>query len=542
LATAPTIGPTPAVQPRVGGGKATRRGRRVALAITAGLLLYAGHPPLDVGLVGVVALVPLLLLSRDIARGPRPLRTGLGWGLVAGLVFFGPLLSWVFRFGAIAWGLLVGVQAAWVALFVGAVAWFGERRGRAVFAVALWVALEAGRSLWPLGGFGWGVLGYTQHAGGMVLPVARTLGVLGISAVLAAVAACLEEIGVRVARVWPRMRSGDDGLSDTLFTAARTPLLTLLFILVAVVLLAGEPPAATGRTIDIAAVQASDIQYTYAAGSPTISRLDPARIKRVAQQMALATLPLTDDPPAVTVWPENSLDADYTDPANAELRALVASTLALLDGGTLLADGLLDGPEPGTLLHAIMQIAPDGEVVDRYVKRQPIPFGEYVPFRQWLGWFPPLQQIPRDQIPGDEPGVFEIAGDRIGAVICYESISPRLVHSTVRAGAEVLVVSTNNTSFSPSPMSRQHLAFSQLRAVETGRWILHAGISGISGIVDPEGDVHQRTAQFQQAVVRANLPLVTGVTPATFLAGWVGWAATLIAALALTAGLISRDR
>ncbi len=520
---------------------AARRLRRATLSVTAGLLLYAGHPPLDVGLAGWVALVPLLALARDIARGPRSLRVGLGWGLVAGLVFFGPLISWIFRFGAVAWGLLVFIQAVSVALFTGAVAWFGERRGRAVFAVALWVALEAGRGLWPLGGFGWGVLGYTQHAGGILLPVARTLGVLGISAALATIAACLEEIGARAVRSWPELPAGG-GLGEAVFAAARAPLLTLLATLVAAVLLAGEPPAATGRTIDIAAVQASDVQFTSAAGAPTTARLDPARIRQVAEQVALATLPLADDPPAVTVWPENSLDDDYTDPANTELRALVASALALLDGGTLLADALLDGPEPRTLLHATIQITPDGEVVDRYVKRRLVPFGEYVPLRRWLGGLPPLRQIPVDQLPGDEPGVFDIAGARIGTVICYENIYPQLVHSTVRAGAEVLVVSTNNTSFSPSPMSRQHLAFSQLRAVETGRWILHAGISGISGIVDPHGRVHQRTQQFAQAIVRDDLPLITATTPATVLSPWTPWAAALTAALTLAARRLAGNR
>jgi len=509
------------------------RARRAALAVAGGLLLYSGHPPLDAGFAGLVALVPLLLLARDVGREPRPLRGGLRWGFVAGVVFFGPLLWWIVRFGVVAWVLLVAIQTVTVGLFVGAVARFGERRGRAIFAVALWVALEAARSAWPLGGFGWGVLGYTQHAGGMLLPVARTLGVLGISAALATIAACLEEIGVRVARSLPGALRDAAVPADRVFTAARTPILTLLATLVAAVLLGGEPPPATGRTIDIASVQARDVQFTYAGGAPTISRLDPTRIKRVAEQVAVASLPLADDPPVVTVWPENSLDADYTDPRNTELRATVARTLELLDGGTLLVGGLLDGPRPGTLLHVMLQITPDGDDVDRYVKQRPVPFGEYVPFRRWLEWFPPLRQIPQDQLPGDQPGVFEVAGARIGTVICYENIYPTLAGRTVREGAEVLVVSTNNTSFSPSPMSRQHLAFSQLRAVETGRWILHAGLSGISGVVDPKGDITQRTEQFEQAIVRADLPLVTATTPALVLAGWVGWAATALVGLAL---------
>ena len=496
--------------------------RRATLALAAGALLFAGHPPIDVGAAGLVALVPLLLLARDVGRAERPLRSALGWGLLVGLVFFGPLLWWIFRFGAVAWTLLTLIQAATVALFVAAVARFGERPGRGVFAVGLWVALEAARSAWPLGGFGWGLLGATQHAGGLFLPMARTLGVLGVGAALAAVAVCLEDIAVRAAA----------GPLPKIFDVARAPLLTLIGVLIAAVLLAGEPLPVSGRTIDIAAVQASGVEFTSAAG---VSSVDPGRIVRAAELMAEASRPLTGDPPAVAVWPENALDADYTDPANVRLRAAVNETLARLDGGSLLANSLLDGPRPGTLYNAMLQIDPGGEVVDRYLKRKPVPFGEYVPLRGLLEWFPPLRQIPNDVLGSAEPGVFSIGGARIGTVICYENAFPDLVHSQIDAGAELLVVATNNTSFGPTPMSRQHLALSQLRAVETGRWVLHAGLSGVSGIVDPDGGIHQQTEQFERAIVRDDLPLVSGRTPATLLAGWVGWAALTVAVLALVA-------
>lgn len=506
--------------------------RRAALAVAGGGLLFAGHPPVDLGWAGLVALVPLLLLARDIGREQRAVRGGFAWGLLAGLVFLGPLLWWIFPFGAIAWAPLVLIQGASVAGFVAGVAWWGERRGRATFAVALWVALEALRSTWPLGGFGWGVLGYTQHAGGLFLPVARSLGVLGVSATLAALAACIEEAGVRLARP---LREGDGGSA---LRAARTPLLAASSVLVATVLLAGQPPAPSGRTLDIASVQASETQFTSAAGAPTIARLDPSRIIQVAGQVLEATRPLAADPPTVTIWPENALDADYTDPRNTHIRAAVTEGLRLLQGNTLIADTLLDGPSPGTLRHALVQIAPDGAVTDQYFKRKLVPFGEYVPLRRWLDWLPPLRQIPYDQIPGDQPGVFEVDGAKIGTVICYENLFPELVYSEVRGGADMLVVATNNTSFGHSPMSRQHLAISQLRAVETGRWVLHAGLSGISGIIDPHGGVHQRTEQFKQAIVRGDLPLVSGHTPATLLAGWLSWAAIALAGLALAVRLL----
>ncbi|MBA2576312.1 MAG: apolipoprotein N-acyltransferase [Euzebyaceae bacterium] len=516
--------------------------RRGALAVLGGALLYLGHPPADLAWTGVLALVPLLLLARDLADGRRPARRGAGWGLLAGVAFFGPLLSWILRFGVVPFALLTLLQAAAVAAFVAFLSRWGGRPGRPAVAVVAWVALEAVRGSWPLGGFPWGGLGYTQHDGGLLLPAARSVGVLGVSAACAAIAVCVEEGGWRVWRSWPAFRAAGprgDVRADVLFGALRTPLLSGLGILVLSVLLAGEPPAPTGRTLDIAAVQGTNIRSTSAAG---VMRVSTDRIIRVAEQMVLATRPLAADPPELTIWPENSLDADVTDERNATVRALVSEALDLLGGAPLLANGALAGPRPATFLNAMLQVAPDGTVVDAYVKRRPVPFAEYIPGRRWLDWFPPLDQIPSDALPGAEPGVFSVAGTRVGTVICFENIFPELVHSQVREGAQLLVVSTNNTSFGRSAMSSQHLAFSQVRAVETGRWVLHAGISGISGIVDPEGRVTQRTALFEEAIVRADLPLVEGRTLATRLGGAIGWAAVALFALALAWLVVDRRR
>lgn len=495
-----------------------RRGLwRPALAAAGGLLLYAGHPPVDAAWAGPLALVPLLALARDAARGPRPLRAAAGWGLLAGLVFFGPLIWWMERFGVLPWALLCLLQAAAVAAFVAGMAHWDGRPWRPVVAVVLWVGLEAARSVFPLSGFPWGVLGYTQHDGGPLLPVARTLGVLGVSGACAALAACAEEALHRVRRS-PRL--------------AAAPVLGAVATLVAsgALGLVGPPPP-TGRLLDMVAVQGNDIESTSAAG---VARVDTGRIVRVAERMVEASRPLArapGGPPDVVVWPENSLDADIRDAANAPVRALVAEALAVTDGSRLLAGAYLDGPRPNTLYNVQAEVTGPRRLGQMYRKRSAVPFAEYVPARRWLGWVPGLQQVPNDMLPGRRPQLLRFGDARIGALICFENLFPELARSEVREGAQLLLVSTNNASFGRTPMSRQHLAFSQLRAVESGRWLLHAGISGISGVVDPAGRVTRRTGLFRQAVVRADLPLVDGWTPAVRLGGLVGPVAMLGAAL-----------
>lgn len=509
----------------------------MALALGGGLALYAAHPPLDQGWLGLVALVPLLALARllSAARGLAP---ALGWGLLAGVACFAPLLSWIARFGAVPWLLLVLIQAAFVAVWLAAVTWWGPRPGRGLYAVLAWVGLEWVRSGWPLGGFPWGVLGYSQHDGGMFLPVARTLGVFGVSLLLAAFAVALEAVLARGLAAW-RARPRAAGYGEVLFAAVRTPLLGLLGILVAAVLLSGEVPAPSGETVTAAAVQGNDQDLP-----PLADRASLDRVERIVDLMVQTTAGLADEAAGLdfVVWPENALDADPRD--HPALAAQVDTALELIGDADLIAGTLLDGERSGTFVNAMVHFDGEGDIEEVAVKRKLVPFGEYVPLRRWLEWYPALRHIPRDGVAGTEPTVFRIGDALVAPVTCYESLFGPLVHAQVREGANVVVVSTNNASFGRTAASAQHLAFSQLRAVETGRWVLHAGISGISAVVDPEGATSQETELFERALVSAELPLIEGRTPAVVLGDLVGWLAALLAlvAMVVAAAVSARGR
>jgi apolipoprotein N-acyltransferase len=502
--------------------------RRATLALVGGLALYAAHPPIGQAWLGLLAVAPLAALGRDVLGDRRPLRAALGWGTVAGLTFFLPLISWIVHIGEwVAWPALALVQAGFVGLFVVLVALWGERPWRPVWVVLAWVAVEAVRSVAPLGGFGWGVLGYSQADGGPLLGLARSFGVLGVSAAAAAIGAAVEELVHRV-RVAAAVHRAEEERSlpvaawgEVGFGAARSSLLAILALLVAGVVLSGAPPAASERTVEIAAVQGLD------AEGDTGRYL--SRALRIAADMRAATAAAVAGAqglPDLMVWPENAIDGDPL--ANPELGAIVDDALGLLDGRPLLTGAIEDGEEPGTHRNSMLLL--DGAPVptDRYVKRRLVPFGEYVPARDLLAWYPPLARVPSDGIAGTEPRVIEAAGARIGAGICFDVVFPRLFHEQVREGADVLVLATNNASYGRTPMSDQHIAFSQLRAVETGRWVVHAALSGRSAIVDPQGRVHQRTGQYEQAVIRADIPLVEGTTLATRLGDAVGWTAVAL--------------
>src|SRR4029450_7017230 len=159
------------------------RALRPLAALVSGALLAAGFPALDLGLLALVALVPLLLATETV----RP-RAAAALGYLAGLTFFGLHLLWIAQFlswtGAVAWlawGALSAVEAACLAAFFALVpaprplgAW------RLLVLPACWAVLELVRAYHPLGGFPWGLLAVSQHGGGPLLPLARVRGGLGL--------------------------------------------------------------------------------------------------------------------------------------------------------------------------------------------------------------------------------------------------------------------------------------------------------------------------------------------------------------------------
>ena len=185
---------------------------------------------------------------------------------------------------------------------------------------------------------------------------------------------------------------------------------------------------------------------------------------------------------------------------------------------------------------------PDGRFQGKYSKQHLVPFGEYVPWRDTLGSIGELRQIPYDFEAGDETVVFRAGGHRVGSVICFESAFGSLVRDSVRKGAEVVVVSTNNRSYHRSGNSEQHLANSQMRAAETARPVLQASVSGISAVIDPDGTVHDTTGLFEKAIVSTTISTTTGETLYVRFGDWVvlGCALALVVAAGVAVVRASR--
>jgi apolipoprotein N-acyltransferase len=459
---------------------------RLAAAVVSGFALSAAFPPLDQRWVALIALVPLLLAFRGAST-----RAGALLGLVAGAAFFGVLLYWISYFGYAAFIALVAAQTAFFVVFgVLAARASGSTFGRLAGVPLLWSGLEIARARYPLGGFSWGVIGYTQHTGGSMLPLARVGGVvlLGLAIVLV------------------------DALIAEALTSRAQRLAVLVLAIGAVVLLPALLPLGiagrAARTLDVAAVQGNVPRERF-TGIGRRGRIGPEDFTIVDNHLRVTKELLTQPKPDLIVWPENAFDRDPR--FNADMFDPVVETLNRI-GAPLLAGAILDAGERFTNTNLLIE--PDGKIEQRYDKVHLVPFGEYVPWHFFRSLVPALdRELPTDAIAGRKLVVFHVGDARVGTLICFESTYPELGRSLVRDGAEILIVTTNNASFGTSPAAREHLAMSQVRAVELGRAVVHDAISGISAIIQPNGKITRESKLFTADLLRARLPLATGETP-----------------------------
>jgi apolipoprotein N-acyltransferase len=288
--------------------------------------------------------------------------------------------------------------------------------------------------------------------------------------------------------------------------------------------------APTGRGLDVAVVQ----------GNVPLALAHDRLLQTTAVGESHVRLhrELTTRPPDLAVWPENAL-AD--DPAvDVPLGREVSDSIRSVGAPTLV--GAIREAPGDRFYNQVLLYSGEGRIAGRYTKNHLVPFGEYVPFHAVLGWTERYRRGNADLAQGHDITLFRVDGVVVGTPICFENAFPDLFRRFVGKGAGLMVVSTNDSSFLFSPASREHVIMSQLRAVETGRWIVHAAVSGQSAIVDPRGRVLARTGLFERTILRATVPGSTARTLYVRWGDWFPWACGIGVLLVLVATAIRRRR
>ncbi|WP_067563789.1 apolipoprotein N-acyltransferase [Halofilum ochraceum] len=460
---------------------------RDLLALAAGAALAFAFAPWGVWPLAIASPAILFILWLDCTRRRAAWR---GW--LFGVGVWGAGVYWIYHslhlFGAavapLAGALTVGfilalalIPAALGALVVGRDA---ERRGAAWFLLVLpgaWVLIEWVRS-WLLTGFPWLLLG-TSQTDSWLAGYAPVFGVYGMSLAVALSAGAL-------AYAWRGSWHG------------RT-----LALVVAVgiwgtgaVLSGTHWSRAGGQPFDAALIQGNiEQEQKFNTQEKALTRYEDLT-REVAHRAELV------------IWPETAVPTFYrrvADRLNEFGKAMETENTRVVTGVFTL------DPETRRYYNAVRPLG-----INRmaYRKQRLVPFGEYMPLRSYLEFLERYIQIPMSDIAPGVPGQapLEVGANRLGASVCYEAAYPGVIRR-MAVDANVLVNVSNDGWFGDSTAPHQHLQIARLRSMETARPMLRATNTGITAIIDHQGEVISRGPQFEVAVVEARIDPRAGLTP-----------------------------
>ncbi len=452
-------------------GRSPRFNGRVALpSLAAGVLVTLSIPPFGFWPLGPIGLAVLYLRIAGLNPGRRALA-----GFVAGLGLYGPSLYWATGFTVPGWMAFVVVSALIVAA---ACLLTPPAAGRALAFPAALTLAELLRSTWPFGGYPVGSLPLGQAAGPLGSP-ARLGGYLLVTGLVALTAVALAEI--RDGRALPAVAAA--GAAVTLVLAGYL-----------------APDGGAG----VSSLHAAAVQGGGQRGLRQ-SQVDPAVVYG-AQRAASAQI---HEPVGLVLWPEDVIS--LTGPLRGTTEESQMSEMARSLGATVVA-GVTEDVGATQFQNQAVAWGPSGAITDVYEKVHRVPFGEYVPGRFIFRHLANLEDVPRDAIPGRGPAILHTPAGRLGVMVSYEVFFADRGRSAVAAGARLLIVPTNTSSYSSGQLPAQEIAASRLRAVEEGRDLVQAAPTGYSAVIDNRGSVVRRGPLGSRAVLVASVEPRVGRT------------------------------
>ena len=215
----------------------------------------------------------------------------------------------------------------------------------------------------------------------------------------------------------------------------------------------------------------------------------------------------------IVVWPESIFP--YRMNRYPVLENFITDLAAECDV-TLIVGALYDG-EDGNCYNTLYMVTPDGKLSDNlYHKRHLVPFGEYVPMRDLImTLIPPLAELSLDEdfTPGNDTALFETEWGKLGGLICFDSIYEELTRASAKDGANLMMLPSNDSWwFNTSVETYQNETQAMLRAIESGRYLVRAGNTGISSIITEHGEHKDWLAPETKGIAISDVEMCTHTT------------------------------
>jgi len=477
------------------GGPSPRNQLQILLSA---FLLILCFPKYNLGWLVWAALVPAL----SAAQKSKNYREAFCVFFAVGFIFYFVSMEWIRHVTYFGWIVVVAFLAVYYGLFGAAAHFFMTRRyfGRSLLALpALWAVLEWIRTEIPNWSLGWNLLAYSQSH---YLPVARFASFLGAYSVSFLIVFVNVVLFLNLSFIKERVTSKEMGRAILTVGSIVLILLGLRHLPVPAqsifpILQKGEARS-MARDESLKSVTLSVIQ----GNIPHEQTWDPEfRDSIIGRYVELSKLAAIEKPDLI-IWPEAAWpEVLNRDPDQDGLLKLVKSLkIPFLIGGLYLDSEIGDSGRE-KIFNSTYLISEKGAIETRYDKIRLVPFGEFIP------WVPVFRILGLEKYAysfgvgdfthGREHTIFNLKSEirnpkseiKFSTLICYEDMFPDLAREFVKRGAEVLLVVTNDSWYSKSAATYQHMQGSIFRAIENGVPVVRAANVGVSGFISKDGEV-----------------------------------------------------
>jgi len=490
---------------------------KAGLSITAGILLGISFPPVPLPFLVIPAWILLFRLADITTRG----REAAYYSYIS-FVIWNLITTYWLMLATTAGGIAAILANSVVMSIPFVIQHKFQRIMKAPWMIALlqasvWISYEFLHHHWDLA-WPWLSLGNAWANVPELVQYISFTGYLGISFWVLLIASLVYQ-GIKKS-------------SGNLFTAATA--IALIFPAISLVQYSGGQ-FPQEKNLETVVVQPNLDSYQEYGGLGT----SDAVISLLLQMSDSLRTPATE----LYVWPENSIrsliysrkDLDvYSDQIKMRLLRKAEQWDATIIGGATYLDFFTPdsvpqlsrrfrGKVPFLYYNAGLGFQPDS-TMEIYRKHNLVPIVERVPFVHFLAYVDLFDWVNWVNIQGYGKGVdpngITVDGTQTPALVCYDSVFPSWVRRYIREGSGLITVITNDGWWGNTSGHEQHWAYARLRAIEFRRWIVRSANNGISGIIDPYGDIKVETQYWDRTAFRYNVPVLDFMT---FYARWGDW-------------------